>query len=174
MRMAMLGSSAKKIQSAWRIYLMRSLFQMIRERAILVQSHTRRWLVRNKVWNDMKPSQRRRSALFRAYLAANPSAAKSSGETDSEEEREAEAERQRLEKLRVSREEQEQQRREEERLQKEMEEKRRGKKRKRSAKDSRIGASPPGARGSATAQGGGRESPGAGPSEGRGGGEAKG
>ena len=35
-------------QSAWRIYLMRSLFQMIRERAILVQSHTRRWLVRNK------------------------------------------------------------------------------------------------------------------------------
>ena len=32
----------------------------------------------------MKPSQRRRSALFRAYLAANPSAAKSSGETDSE------------------------------------------------------------------------------------------
>eukprot|EP00913_Durusdinium_trenchii_P033091 g30981.t1 len=68
MRMSMLGTSAKKIQSAWRVYLMRSLFVMIRQRAIMIQAMWRRYFAKLHVWNMMKPAQRRRSLLFRAYL----------------------------------------------------------------------------------------------------------
>eukprot|EP00439_Symbiodinium_sp_Y106_P051315 s1299_g6.t2 len=122
MRMAMLGNSAKKIQRAWRVYIFRTIFVMIRSKAILVQAVVRRYLARVHLWNRMKPGQRKRSRLFRAYIAAHPGAATEDGEVDSEDEREAEAERQRLEKLRVSREEQERQRREQEQREKEEQE----------------------------------------------------
>ncbi|CAL1138691.1 unnamed protein product [Cladocopium goreaui] len=146
MRIAMLAKSAKKIQGMWRVYLMRSLFSMIRERGILIQATWRRYAAKCRVWNMMKPAQRRRSRLFRAFLEKYPNAAKSTGETDSEEasdidgrrwtmtflsetsansmERELQAERERLERLKATKEEQERQRKEEEKRQKEEEERR--------------------------------------------------
>ena len=42
---------------------------MIRQRAVLIQALWRRFLAKVRVWNMMKPAQRRRSRLFRAFLA---------------------------------------------------------------------------------------------------------